>query len=149
MCCENVANVVACNIQHQESFFLLPPCCDYMGAMLRPVLRATSNIRSLFSLPLDSTPNIKCLQHRNATSVTLKINGHNIQHHGSSSTQHPTSHISNIKTQHPQRRKLMFVTSKYLDLILKHSHRTLATCRERECNMFTTIKHERQTMVSR
>jgi hypothetical protein len=40
--------------------------------MLQPVLRATSNIRSLFSLLLDTTPNIKCLQHRNATSATLK-----------------------------------------------------------------------------
>jgi hypothetical protein len=108
----HVATRVACNFQHQE------PLLPY----------------------LDTTPNIKCLQHRNATSATLKINGYNIQHHGPSSTQHPTSHICNIKTQHPQHRKLMFATSKYLDLILKHSQRTPATCRERECNMFTTIK---------
>jgi hypothetical protein len=138
-CCEH-----GC-LQHPTSGVFLPPppmlrpCCNYIRVMLRPVLRVTSNIRSLFSLPLDTTPNIKCLLHRNATSATLKINGYNIEHHGPFSTQHPTSHICNIRTQ-PQHRKLMFATSKYLDLILKHSHRTLATCRGRESNMFTTIK---------
>jgi hypothetical protein len=65
--------------------------------MLRPMLHVTSDIRSLFSLPLDTTPNIKFLQHQNATSATLKINGYNIQYHGPSSTQHLTSHICNIR----------------------------------------------------
>jgi hypothetical protein len=33
----------------------------------------------------------------------------------------------------------MFATSKIFNLILKHSHETLATCGERRCNIFTTI----------
>jgi hypothetical protein len=33
----------------------------------------------------------------------------------------------------------MFATSKNLDLILKHSYGTLATCQEHRCNMCTTI----------
>jgi hypothetical protein len=108
-CCERAAKMLRTwflatfNIR---SLFSSSPCCDYIGAMLRLVLRATSNIRSLFSLPLDTTSNIKCLQHRNATSATLKINGYNIQHHEPSSTQHPTSHICNIKTQHPHTSKI-------------------------------------------
>jgi hypothetical protein len=44
-CCKHVANAVTCNIQHQESFSP-PSCCDYITNMLRPVLRATSNIKS-------------------------------------------------------------------------------------------------------
>jgi hypothetical protein len=54
-CSEHVANEVTCNIQHRASFFHLPhmlrPCCDYVATMLRPVLRATSNIRSPPSPP--------------------------------------------------------------------------------------------------
>jgi hypothetical protein len=38
---------------------MLRPCCDYIAAMLRPVLRAPSNISSLFSLFLNTTPNMK------------------------------------------------------------------------------------------
>jgi hypothetical protein len=111
-CCENVANADARNIQHQEFFFSPPPCCDYIAVMLRPVLLATSNIRSLFSLLLDTTANIKCLQHRNTTSAALKnyvcntnntclqhrdstsaaskINGCNIQHQGPFPPRHNT-----------------------------------------------------------
>jgi hypothetical protein len=67
------------------------------------ILFATSNIRALLPSPLDTTPNIACLQHQNSTSGTSKIN---ICKH-----------------------------QKYLDLILKHSHETLATYQERGCNM--------------
>jgi hypothetical protein len=55
---EHVANEVTCNIQHRASFFPLPACCDYVATMLRPVLRATSNIRSPPSPPWHSTPTL-------------------------------------------------------------------------------------------
>jgi hypothetical protein len=44
-----------------------------------------------------------------------------------------------VRIQHLQHQKLMFATSKILDIILKHSHGTLATCREPGCNLCTTI----------
>jgi hypothetical protein len=93
MCYENVVNAVARNIQHQDSFFSPPPCCDYITAMLRPVLRATSNIRSLFSLLLNTTPNITCPQHRNAT--TLKNNVCNTQQHMSATSRLNICNIEN------------------------------------------------------
>jgi hypothetical protein len=75
-CCEYVVNAVTCNIQHHESFFPPPPCCDYIATMLRPVMRATSNI---MSSTLDTNSNITCLQHQNSTSATLKFNVCNTQ----------------------------------------------------------------------
>jgi hypothetical protein len=138
-CCER-----GCSQHPTSGVFLLSspmlrPCCDYIAVMLRPVLRATSNIRSLFSLLLNTTPNTTCLQHRNATSATLKNNVCNTQ----------TTHVCHIEIQHLQHRKLMIATSKNLDLILKHSYGTLATCQEHKCNMCATIcKQKRETITS-
>jgi hypothetical protein len=117
------------------------------------------------ALLLDMNPNITCLQHRNSTSATLKYNVYNTQHRGaSSSTQHPTSHTTsatskinvcsiqhhlsgNIETQHLQHLKCS--QHKKLDLILKHLHGIVATCKERaqhihnDCNMNDKrLRHE-------
>jgi hypothetical protein len=79
----------------------LPPAsCDYVATMLRPVLRATSNIRSPLPPPRHK-PNIACLQHRNSTSATLKFNVYNTQ-----------QHVSATSRLDPQHQKSMFTTSK-------------------------------------
>jgi hypothetical protein len=124
------------------SSHLLRPCCDYIAAMLRPGLRATSNTRSSpppsprhksqHHMSATSKLNIRnikiqCLQ-RPATRVCnietqhlqhRKMDVCKIHHHdpsSSSSLLHldttPNSHVCSIKTQHPQHRKLMFETSK-------------------------------------
>jgi hypothetical protein len=137
---------------------MLQACCECVTKMLRTWLLATSNIRSLSSLlphvvtmlrlywgyvatrvacniqlqePLlpSPQPNTTCLQHRNATSATLKNNVCNTQQH-----MYTTSRLSIFNIE-----KLMIVTSKNLDLILKHSHETLAICQEHGCNMCAMI----------
>jgi hypothetical protein len=136
----------------------LRACCERVAKMLRMRLLATSNIRSLSSLIphvatmlrlycgyvathvacniqhqepllLNTTPNTTCPQHRNATSTTLKFNVCNTQQHVSATSRLDVRNIENRCLQH----------QKYLDLILKHSHGTLATCQGCGCNMFTTI----------
>jgi hypothetical protein len=47
--------------------------------------------------------------------------------------------FSNIETHHLQHLKIIFATSKNLDLILKHLRGTVTTCKEHKRNIFTTI----------
>jgi hypothetical protein len=143
-----------CCVQHPiisgppPSSPMLRPSCDYIAAMLWPVLRATSNIRSSPPLLLNTNPNIACLQHRNSTYATLRFNVYNIQHMGpSSSTQHPTSHICNIETQHPQHRKLMFATLKLFRSNFETFTWTTRNIYEHRCNMFRPIATWRQTIT--
>jgi hypothetical protein len=102
------------------------------SATLKLIFITTSNIRG-------STPSSHSTQH--PTSHVCNIETHIIRGHlpSSPSTQHLTSHVCDIETQQSQHRKLKFATSKYLDLILKHSHETPATRRECGCNMSRAI----------
>jgi hypothetical protein len=77
----NVVSMLRATSKHQRTSSLLPPCCDYIATMLRPVLRVTSNISSSPRPPLPK-PNITCLQHRDSTSAILKIHVCNIKHQG-------------------------------------------------------------------
>jgi hypothetical protein len=137
---------------------MLRVCCERVAKILRMWLLARSNISSLSSLIphvatmwrlycgyvatcvacngphqepplLNTTPNTTCLQHQNATSATLKFNVCNTQQHVSATSRLDIRNIENRCLQH----------QKYLDLILKHSHGTLATYQGCGCNMFTTI----------
>jgi hypothetical protein len=127
---------------------MLRACCECVTKMLRTRLLATSNTSFPFPLPHVATILLPCcdpccVQH--PTSVTSSP---------FSSTQHPTPHVCNIETQRLQHWKIMFATSnntclqhrdsvsatlKNLDLILKHSHETLAICQEHGCNMCIMI----------
>jgi hypothetical protein len=97
VCAWHVASSRACNVQHRESFSppsMLRLYCDHVAT------RIACNIQhqELSSpSPIDTNPNITCLQHRNSTSATLKFNVCNTQHQGpSSSTQHHISAISKL-----------------------------------------------------
>jgi hypothetical protein len=61
-------------------FLNLTPCCYYITNMLRPVLRATSNIKSSPLSPRHKSQH-HMSAHRNSTSTTLKFNVCNIQQH--------------------------------------------------------------------
>jgi hypothetical protein len=104
-CCKRVANVFrACcergYVQHPTSgIFLSPP--PHVATMLRPVLCATSNIRS------PPSPS-------------------------SFLTQHPTLHVCNIETQHPQHflnhsETLRCICRNMLEQQMKHRKQNVAT----------------------
>jgi hypothetical protein len=94
--------------------------------MLRPVLRATSNMRSFFSLLLDTTPNIKCLQHRNTTSATLKNNVAT-----SATSKH--KHLQHLQTTSTTLRYTI-ATLKHPDQLLQHPRETITTPAQTICN---------------
>jgi hypothetical protein len=102
-CCECVARVpsmlrtrlrATSNIGRLSS--TSPTCCDHVATMLRPccdlccVQHPTSG--ALPPLLLDTTPNIKCLQHRNSTSATFAKSQRNIK-------MHMSQHVRVDKTQ--------------------------------------------------
>jgi hypothetical protein len=132
---------------------MLRPCCDYITTMLRPVLRATSNIRSLFPLLLNTTPNTTCLQHRNATSATLKKmfatpNNTCLQHRDSASA---TSKINvcNIKNmrkefQHPQHLKTNSCNI-WINIHNPETSRSNATSTRNTCNILNETSETRGT----
>jgi hypothetical protein len=118
-CCEFVCGMLrAAGCEHPTSGVFLPSspsCCDYNATMLRPVFACNIQHQEPSPPPPRHKPNIKCLQHRNSTFATLKFNVYNIQHqgwHSFHSTQHPTSHVCDIETQHPQHRNSTSATSK-------------------------------------
>jgi hypothetical protein len=69
-------------------------------------------------------------------SATSKRNVYNIEKNVCN-TQHYMSATSRLNICNIE--KIMVATSKNLDLILKHSHETLATYQEHGCNMCTMI----------
>jgi hypothetical protein len=73
-CCEQIASRLRATSKYQRTSSLLLSCCDHVATMLRACC------------------NPCCVQH--PTSGALLPS--------SSLTQHPTLHVCNIKTQHPQ-----------------------------------------------
>jgi hypothetical protein len=145
-CCQRVAKMLRAWLLATSNIRSLSFLPLMLRPVLRPVLRATSNIRSLFPLLLNTTPNTTCLQHRNATSATLKKmfatpNNTCLQHRDSTSATSKIN-VSNIKKyakkelQHPQHLKTnscnhrgsTSTTLKHLDLLLQHPDYTRATC---------------------
>jgi hypothetical protein len=91
----HVANRRPCNIQRT----MLRACCERVPSMLRTRLRATSNIRRL------SSPSPTCCDYIAVMLLPVLRATSNIRSPSSPSsflTQHPTLHVCNIKTQHPQ-----------------------------------------------
>jgi hypothetical protein len=158
-CCERVAKMLQTQLLATSNIMslsfppMLRPCCDYITTMLRPVLRATSNIRSLFPLLLNTTPNTTCLQHRNATSATLKKmfatpNNTCLQHRDSASA---TSKINvcNIKNmrkefQHPQHLKTNSCNI-WINIHNPETSRSNATSTRNTCNILNETSETRGT----
>jgi hypothetical protein len=89
-CCERVPSMLRTRLRATSNIGRLSSpsltCCDHVATMLRPVLRATSKHQKPSPLPPRHKPNITCLQHRNSTSATLKINICNTQQYVSATS---------------------------------------------------------------
>jgi hypothetical protein len=128
MCCENVANAVAYNIQHQEFSSLIPMLRLYC---FHVAIRVACNIQHQESSPPPPRHklNITCLQHRNSTPATLKFNICDTQQH-----LFATSILSIYSIK-----KLTFATRRINIRNIETSKSTLTTSTRNTCNIL--LKH--------
>jgi hypothetical protein len=128
MCCENVANAVAYNIQHQEFSSLIPMLRLYC---FHVAIRVACNIQHQESSPPPPRHklNITCLQHRNSTPATLKFNICDTQQH-----LFATSILSIYSIK-----KLTFATRRINIRNIETSKSTLTTSARNTCNIL--LKH--------